>query len=146
MRHRGRDMTPCLMEDRLLRQRDDIRTADDKVSCDQWNPMHDARCGDELIRRIALEIQAGRSERHREVDGPYVDPTQNAGDFPVLEVHLDATELKELRHLPEHDGGDGPSPSSEQGLLVRPELAAEGEDQLDVTEVSLASGPSPALE
>ena len=52
--------------------------------------MHDTRCGDELACRVVPEVQAGRSERYRKVDGPCMDPAQNAGDFPVFEIHLDA--------------------------------------------------------
>ena len=61
--------------------------------------MHDARGRDNLVRRIALEIQAGRRKRHLEVDRPYVDPVQDASDVPVFEIHLDASELgKRPRH------------------------------------------------
>ena len=37
-----------------------------------------------------------------------MDPVQDAGDFPVFEIRLDASELAELRQLPEHDRGNGP--------------------------------------
>lgn len=91
--------------------------------------MHDARCGDELIGRVAPEVEAGRSDRHREVDGPYVQPGQNARDLPVLEIHPDAVELHQLRHLPRHDGGNGPSPTGEKGMLAGSKLTTKGMDQ-----------------
>ena len=91
--------------------------------------MHAARCGDELVGRDAPEVEAGRRKRHRKVDEPYVNPAQNSGDFPIFEIHLDAAKVHEFRHLPEHDGGNGPSLPSEQRLLVRPELAAQRVDQ-----------------
>ena len=91
--------------------------------------MHDAGCGDEFVGRITLEIQSGRGNRDRHVDGPYVESTEGSGNVPVLEIQLDASELEKLRQLPEHDCGNGPSLPRQPGLFVWPEITAKSEDQ-----------------
>lgn len=55
---------------RSARQRHELRAADLAIAGDQRDLVHEARGGDQLVSRIALEIEAGRGPSHGQVDGP----------------------------------------------------------------------------
>ena len=56
----------------LRRQGNHLRAPHNLIAREQRDVVHHARCGDDLIRRIAAEVQPGGSARNREVDRPHL--------------------------------------------------------------------------
>ena len=54
------------------------------IAREQRNAMHDAGGGDDLVRRIAAEVQACRGAGNREIDWPKVKAAQDPGQLPVV--------------------------------------------------------------
>ena len=91
--------------------------------------MHDARGGNDLVRRIAGEVQAGRGTCDGEVDRPNMQTTQDAHHFPVVQVHTQPTELNELRQLPQHNRRYGLATVGQQVPLRGLKVSGERKDE-----------------
>ena len=88
--------------------------------------MHDTRRSDQLVGRISSDIQARALFRDVHGDGPDVNRCKGPNDVHVIKVHLYPSELRELRDLPENDGRDRPSLTTEEPVLHRRQLGRDG--------------------
>ena len=102
---------------------------DSAIAGEQRHAMNHACGRDQLIRRVPPEVKAGGYARDREVERPDPKGREYLSDFPVVEVHVDASVLGQLRELPENDGGDSPLVSGQKNPLSRSQVSREGEDQ-----------------
>lgn len=70
--------------------------------------MDDAGCGNEFVRRIAMEVETGGGDGDSEVDRPYPHAVQGTDHFTVVEVESHPAKLNQFGQFPEYDGGNGP--------------------------------------
>ena len=84
---------------------------------------------DDLVRRVALEVEAGGGPRDGEIEGPDMHAAQHAGNVAVVEVYAQSAELGELGELPQNDGRYRPSGARQQPAFRRPECVSKGEDE-----------------
>lgn len=82
--------------------------------------MHHAGGSDESIRRIALEIESGRSAGRLNVYRPHMQATQRADHIAVVKVHVYSPKLYEFRQFPQYDSGNRPSVLRQKRLFGRP--------------------------
>jgi len=70
--------------------------------------MYDARGADQLIGRVAPDVELRTRARYFTGYGPDVYPSERTDDCGIVQVELDSTELGELGDLPEDDRGNAP--------------------------------------
>lgn len=91
--------------------------------------MDKARRSDDLIGRIAAEIEAPQGPDDLQRQGPDVDVRQEPVELGVVQVQLDAPELDEPGKLPENDGRDAPAGGTQNSALARRDMTRHRVDQ-----------------
>ena len=91
--------------------------------------MHDGGGGNDLVRRIALEVETGRCAYNGVVDRPHAHSVQCVDHIMVVEVDIQSAELNEFDQFPQYYGGNGPPAPRQQDLLGRPEFTTDREDK-----------------
>ena len=91
--------------------------------------MNDAGGGNEHIRRVASEIEIGRSYGDLKSDWPNMYLVQSSADLGGMDVNIQPAALGKHSHLPQHDCGNAPCVASQQRFLGWTETFADGEDK-----------------
>ena len=91
--------------------------------------MDDAGGGDDLVGGVASEIEVVDASANLEGERPGVNLRQGANHLWIGQIHLDPTELDQLRDLPQDDSRDAPSVRGEDLALFPLQGAPEGMDQ-----------------
>lgn len=79
--------------------------------------MNNARCGDEFICRIGIEIKFGGRAANRDVERPDMDSREYPGEFRIVQVDGDSVQLTELRYFPQNNGRHSPRFGRQQTLF-----------------------------
>ena len=91
--------------------------------------MHDACCGDDLVRRVSPEVESDGGSDNFQIDGPDMQLRLDASEIPVAEVHARSAELSEFGGLRQHDGRYRPPVVRQQLPFRRTKGSTDGEDQ-----------------
>ena len=110
-------------------QGDELRTAHDAVARKQRNVVHDTGGGNELIRWIALEIEAGGGADNSKIERPYVYTVEDTAYVTVVQVNVYPAEVNQLGQFPQDNGRHRLSVLDQESLLGRPKFPVEREDQ-----------------
>ena len=71
--------------------------------------MDEARRGDNLVGRIASEVQKPEGPDDLQRQGPDMDVGQEPVELRIVEAEIDALNLRKPREFPEVDGGYSPT-------------------------------------
>jgi len=74
---------------------------------------------DELVRRIAGELEREDRPTDSQSNRPGVDARQRAYDLGIVEIDVDPPRIGELRNLPENDTGDAAGVTGQQRCFLR---------------------------
>ena len=113
----------------LSGQRHDLRLEELAVTGQQRCLVSQARRGDDLIGRIASEVEAPQGPHDGQRQRPDVDAGQEPVELRVVEVKFDKSELGKLGEFPQNDGGDAPTGRTQNPIFTRRHLARHGVDQ-----------------
>ena len=91
--------------------------------------MNHARRGDQLVGRIALNVEARAGARDFRSQRPDMDPRKHPNDVGIVEVHGDPPQLSQLRNFPEDDRRNAPAIRTQESLLALPQRAGHGVKQ-----------------
>jgi len=92
--------------------------------------MRDARCRDNFVGGIGLEVQRSKVQADLPRNGPDLYAVHGSRKRLILEAVLDAPERMQLRDLPEDDGRDTPFRiCGEDVSFVQGEASVERLDQ-----------------
>src|SRR5579872_5108793 len=113
----------------LHRQRHYLRFANATVPREQGDVMQQAGSGDQLVSRIAHEVESVEFEAEFTAYRPYVDIGQCCNEIRIVKRHGDATLLIELGDLPKHDVRDPELLAAYQARFTWGEAAIQGMQQ-----------------
>ena len=91
--------------------------------------MHYSGGGNELVGRIAFEVEAGGGSGDREVQRPYVLAGDDALDIAVVQIDVDSPKFSRPGEFPRYDGGDTPSILSQEVSFSLAQLSAQSVEE-----------------
>ena len=91
--------------------------------------MNDAGGGDDLVGRIAAEIERNGRLTDVEAERPDMDTRKRPDKRHVLQVDLDAPQLREFGDLPQDDRRNAPAIALQEGRLAGAQTIAESVQQ-----------------
>ena len=110
-------------------ERHDVGGQETPVPRYQWHSVYETRSGDDLVSRIARDVELRRLAAYCEVERPDAQRGECAGELWRLQVQLEPPELNQLREFPQHDGRYTPLLGGQEASLGIRKVAAKGKDE-----------------
>src|SRR5262249_30256577 len=102
--------------------------------------VHHAGGCDDLVGRIAAHVECPNGPTYVEGERPDVDAIQRATELRVVEIDLDATELRQLTDFPDDDRRDAPRVTREERPLTSGQVTGERVQNDVCVEIQHSSG------